>query len=387
MTAQRRSTLAGLLAPLALGAALGGCSFAEEALWPSITNTRPMTQRQQQQVVVGQMAANVDVVPAPEETAFLPPPRTDDDDEALPAPGPEAQRLDDRLAAAQAGLEDRNRRLQNLRATGRDALQSFQTRAASIEKRLLASTGPNDETLQADWGRSRGDLDVLEEVVAQYEALNTENLAAASALAALGTEIRDAEESLGPAAAALAADSAATLAVVKDLGAALAQDDGALAAQAALARLDLEAMEAAIPGGAYVGDALARRAQGEPARAPADGAAKLVGRANPLAVIDFTDDSGVFEPALFSIVYAALARRPNAAFDLVGVSPSGTEETDDGAETDGGAVYTSRLDIGRSNAQRVRRALLSMGLPAERMTLDIASSPMAKAEEVHIYVR
>jgi len=318
----------------------------------------------------------------------------------------------------QTALDDRSSRLQNLRATGRDALQSFQARTESINRRLLASTAPNDPSLQADWGRSRGDLDVVEEVVGQYETLSAENLAAALALDDLQREIRAqadtataaaATAAQAPRRAALADDTERTLAVVEKLSAALAQDGSALKAQVGLAKLDLAAMEAAIPGGAYVGDALARRAQGvvaggaitggaitgdaitggaiagrESTGASADGAAKLVGRRDPLAVINFADDDSVFEPALFSIVYAALSRRPTAAFDLVGVSPSQAKDADDG---DSGPVYTSRLDLGRANAQRVRRALLSMGLPATRMTLDIASSPIAKNEEVHIYVR
>jgi hypothetical protein len=371
---------------------MSACSFAEEALWPSITNTRPIAERQERQVVVGQMATSIAVVPAPEDTDFVAPARAPLPD-GLPEPSPEARLWADSLAAQQAALDDRNNRLQNLRATSRDALQSFQARAASINKRLLASTAPNDQVLQADWGRSRGDLDVVEEVVEQYQALSAESLAAASALSGLQTEIRKALDATaasasaanqGPRLTGLADDTAQTLTVVQDMSAALGQDNSALNAQIGLAKLDLEAMEAAIPGGAYVGNALALRAQGAAAPPRRDGAANLVGRRDPLAVINFADAGGAFEPALFTIVYAALSRRPNAGFDLVGVSPGQVADAEEDANS---AVYTSRLDVGRTNAQRVRRALLSMGLPADRMSLDIASSPIADSEEVYIYVR
>ncbi|HMB76309.1 MAG TPA: hypothetical protein VKN76_07915, partial [Kiloniellaceae bacterium] len=109
MKAQRRSTVAGLFALLVLG----GCSFAEEALWPSITNTRPIDQRQEQQVVVGQMATNVAVVPAPEDTDFAAPARSPLADD-LPPPGPQEQRWADALTALQTALDDRSSRLQNL---------------------------------------------------------------------------------------------------------------------------------------------------------------------------------------------------------------------------------------------------------------------------------
>jgi hypothetical protein len=177
-----------------------------------------------------------------------------------------------------------------------------------------------------------------------------------------------------------------TLAVVEGLSAALAQGSAALDAPATMAKLALAAMEVAIEGGAYVGDALAQRARGRAAPAPAGGGASLVGTTAPLAVISFADADAYFEAALFSIVYAALGRRPNAGFDLVGVSPSlAAAAAQD--ESDDAPVYTARLGTGRVNAQRVRRALLSMGLPAERMTLAATNSPAARAEEVHIYVR
>ena len=376
------------IACLSAMTALGGCAFAEEALWPSITNTRPVSQNQDEGAVVLGQATEASIRLPEADDASYRAPDLSEQDEDLPSGGDLELQLTQRLIGEQAALDARDGRLQALRATSRSALDSFQQRAQGINKRLLASTGPNDAALRAEWGRSRGDLDILEEVSGQYRTLSEENQAAVAALTGLLAEARSAADSASEGTrerfVVLSGDVEKTLAVVEAMTDALAQDRAALEARMTMASLTLNAMEAAIPDGAYVGEALARRAQGLAAAAPSTGGAELVGQAEPLAVISFADDDNAFQPALFSIVYAALGRRPNAGFDLVGVSPSRSEDSE---LEDSGPVYVERLDIGRANAQKVRRALLSMGLPAERMTLDIASSPTARSEEVHIYVR
>ena len=369
---------------------LGGCAFAEDALWPSITGKLPAgTGEPTPDVMAG---GDTSGLPQPGEGRY-PAPGLSPDEEALAALGGAQQQLTVRLVDQQASLDARDGRLQALRVTQRAALESFQRRAEVINGRLVTSTAPDDSAMKAEWGRSRADLDVLEEVSSQYDQLLVENRGGAEALTALLAEIRtaqaaasadDARETL----ADVAGDTEETLAVVAALSEALTQDQNAVAARIAMASLSLDGMAAAIPDGAYFGDALGRRAQGQAAPPPADGGAQLVGVAEPLAIIRFAETEPGFEPAVFSIVYAALGRRPNAGFDLVGVSPSLTDETvAEETEAQSGPVFATRLDIGRNNAQRVRRALLSMGLPAERMTLDSIASPTAQDEEVHIYVR
>ncbi len=373
-------------------ALLGGCAFAEDALWPSITGKAPASQDQAPKRVV--VTARADGAPAasvPDDASYRAPGLTAAAEDAPPGSGAQLQ-MTQALIAQQANLDARDARLQVLRATRKTAVDGFANRAISINKRLRASTTPGDSALKAAWGKSRADLDVLDELGSQYRALAVENDTAATALAALLAEVRAEEataaEDNQDGLAVLANDVEKTLAVVEGLSAALAQGSATLDAPATMAKLALAAMEVAIEGGAYVGDALAQRARGRAAPAPAGGGASLVGTSAPLAVISFAEADAYFEAALFSIVYAALGRRPNAGFDLVGVSPSldaAAAAAQD--ESDGAQIYTVRLDTGRVNAQRVRRARLSMGLPAERMTLAATNSSAARAEEVHIYVR
>ena len=110
---------------------------------------------------------------------------------------------------------------------------------------------------------------------------------------------------------------------------------------------------------------------------PAGGAASQVGARQPLAVIRFDRENVQYEQALFTVVGAALERRPNAAFDIVAVAPAG-------GDTARVALDTNRS---RRNAENVLRTLTNMGLPADRMTLSATASPQAQVNEVHIYVR
>jgi hypothetical protein len=44
-------------------------------------------------------------------------------------------------------------------------------------------------------------------------------------------------------------------------------------------------------------------------------------------------------------------------------------------------------DIARTNANKVARSLLNMGLPAERISISQATDPNVQTNEVHLYVR
>jgi hypothetical protein len=69
--------------------------------------------------------------------------------------------------------------------------------------------------------------------------------------------------------------------------------------------------------------------------------------------------------------------RPNAAFDVVGVAPSGGTP----------AQVALNGDIARTNADRVVRSLLSMGLPADRVSSSQSTDAGIQSNEVRIFVR
>ena len=69
--------------------------------------------------------------------------------------------------------------------------------------------------------------------------------------------------------------------------------------------------------------------------------------------------------------------RPNAAFDLVAVSPGIGNPSQV-------ALATNKS---RRNAEGVLRSLTNMGLPSDRMSLSATTNPNAQVSEVHVYVR
>ena len=117
---------------------------------------------------------------------------------------------------------------------------------------------------------------------------------------------------------------------------------------------------------------LADLVAGEPLPPPPGGGAALVGQRPPLAVIRFGAAPLAYEDALYDAVRGVLERRPASAFELVAVTPYvGAPEQ---------AAFAGRLE-------RVYRALIAMGLPAERLSLSSLSQPGVQVDEVHVYVR
>lgn len=100
-----------------------------------------------------------------------------------------------------------------------------------------------------------------------------------------------------------------------------------------------------------------------------------VARGRPLVVIRFDRANVDYQSTLYSVINRALEREPNAAFDLVAVTP---------AKNAGQAGATTQA---RRNAEGVLRSLTGMGLPASRINLSATSSGDTQSNEVQIYVR
>lgn len=96
-----------------------------------------------------------------------------------------------------------------------------------------------------------------------------------------------------------------------------------------------------------------------------------------LVKIRFTEDDVDFQQPVYMAVNEALARYPNAQFDVVGVHPS----TGNAAQV---AIESTRA---RRNADKVLRTLNDMGLDLNRVSTSFDKSEAANTSEVHIFVR
>lgn len=297
--------------------------------------------------------------------------------------GQKIESLRDDLLRLQQQLSDENSQLQSLRVSARQFAGNYHSLKAAINARLQVGTTPGNPELVAMWNQAQSEL---QQVGASIAALNTlaSQVSGTASLAAFLLEststtfaLRGAVEEDHRHLAVLEDEVNKTVVVIDRLLNELTDDIARTQNYFANERLNLTAMQVAIDNGEYIGGSLANRAYGVPAPAPAGGAASQVGARQPLAVIRFDRENVQYEQALFTVVGAALERRPNAAFDIVAVAPSGG----DSARV---ALDTSRS---RRNAENVLRTLTNMGLPADRMTLSATASPQAQVNEVHIYVR
>ncbi len=84
-----------------------------------------------------------------------------------------------------------------------------------------------------------------------------------------------------------------------------------------------------------------------------------------------------YADALEEAVATALARLPDAVFDLVAVIPAGAG-TEPAAQADGGALLY---------AQEVMASLLAMGIEPDRLSLSSATGDGTTVDEIHLYIR
>jgi hypothetical protein len=330
-------------------------------------------------------ASAAPTIPAPQimGTTVFEPPQVSSMQPTGTVVGQKIESLREDLLRLQQQLSDENDQLQNQRVSARQFAGNYHSLKAAMNARLQVGTTPGNPELVAQWNQAQAEL---QQVGASIAALNTlasqvSGTASLSAFLLDSTNttfaLRGAVEEDHRQLAVLEDEVNKTVVVIDRLLNELTDDIARTQNYFANERLNLTAMQVAIDNGEYIGGSLANRAYGVPAPAPSGGAASQVGARQPLAVIRFDRDNVQYEQALFTVVGAALERRPNAAFDIVAVAP------------DGGDSARVALDTNRSrrNAESVLRTLTNMGLPADRMTLSATASAQANVNEVHVYVR
>jgi len=330
-------------------------------------------------------ASTVPASPAPEilGTTVFEPPTVSNMRPTGTVVGQKIKTLRDDLLKLQKQLSDENNQLQSLRISARQFAGNYHSLKAAMNARLQVGTTPGNPELVAQWNQAQAELQQVGASIAALNALASQVSGTASLSAFLleststTFELRGAIEEDHRQLATLEDEVNKTVVVIDRLLNELSDDIARTQNYFANERLNLTAMQVAIDNGEYIGGSLANRSYGVPAPAPAGGAASAVGQRQPLAVIRFERENVQYEQALFTVVGAALERRPNAAFDIVAVAPGGG----DAARV---ALATNRS---RRNAEGVLRTLTNMGLPADRMTLSATSSPQVQVNEVHIYVR
>ncbi len=171
-------------------------------------------------------------------------------------------------------------------------------------------------------------------------------------------------------------ETSRSLVLIERLLSELSQDLSRQTNYLASERNDLSALSTAVKEGEFYGASLANRTYGAPEPPSAGGGEAMVGSRQPLVVIRFDGEDVAYRQALYDAVSRALERRPQAAFEVVGVAPRG-----------GGAEAPLDRSRVRRRAEEVTRALMELGLSPARVALSATSSADVAGNEVHVYVR
>jgi outer membrane protein OmpA-like peptidoglycan-associated protein len=162
--------------------------------------------------------------------------------------------------------------------------------------------------------------------------------------------------------------------LVSSLTAETAQANAFLAKErASLAALGQGATaSAAASPAARATDAAAPSAPAAQPIAAAQGAPKPAATRPAFVTIKFDRPSVTYREALAAALKQALNRRPDAAFDVVGVTPA------QGAES---------LELVKARAEDVARTMMELNVPASRIGIDSMRVKSAASDEVRIFVR
>ncbi|MDP6603798.1 MAG: hypothetical protein QGG17_06355 [Rhodospirillales bacterium] len=380
------------LASAALFAA--GCTFTEEALWPSLTGEEPSGGSAQEAAAPAPAALPAPARP-PVQQAQRPASVPRAAPQAAPPPtggetgtsvGKKIGDLGVELDRLRGSISQHNSMLQELRSTVVQDSQRYHGTVAAINARLQVGTTPGNPVLVQQFTAAQSELD---RVATSIGGLN--RLAAAvdadSTLSAFLSESTHAAFTLTGAVdedhrrlAILEDEVNRTVVLVDRLMNEVADDVRRQTQYVATERSNLNLLSTGIKVGEIYGASLVNRAvTAAGASAPTGpllASADISGR-RPLVLIRFDRPDVPFQQALYNAVSRALERRPNASFDLLAVAPAvGTR----------GQVALNTTKA-RQEAGGVLRALIEMGLPPSRVAMSASISAAATTNEVHLYIR
>ena len=296
------------------------------------------------------------------------------------AVGGRIEELRGELEGLQNKVREENASLQSVRSTIRTNAVAYNQNVAAMHTSLQVGTTPGNPDMVERWNRARDQLDRISTDSSELNVLLNE-VSASSAMAGYLLEaaqstfaVRGAVDADHQQLAVLQDETSQTAVTIDRLLNELTGDVARTSGFTVLERNNMRALSVAVDNGQLIGTSLASLSFGVPTPAPIGGAQSLVGTRQPLVVIRFDRPNVDYNPVLYSAVSAALERRPNAAFDVVAVSPGGQQSRPNSAR-------------GRRYAEQVVRSLANMGLPLDRVGLAATASPNIAVDEVHVYVR
>ena len=263
------------------------------------------------------------------------------------------------------------------------AALSYHGRIAAMRSRLQRGTTRGNPELTREWAAAQTDLEAVRAGVEQLNGLSA-RVASDAALSAYLLESARASYGIS---GATEEDHRQLSEIEREVNRSVLQIDRLLgelsddirrqSRYVISERSNLTTLALAIKDGEYLGPSLGQAAPaGQGAAAPAAASVESIDARQPLVVIRFDRSDVKYRQALYTAVREVLDRKPDARFDLVAVSALGDVEAQSALD----AVTTRR------NAESVLRAMVDMGLSADRMTVS-ATTTSTGGNEVRLYVR
>ncbi len=363
----------------------GGCSFAEDALFPS-NGTAPAAEQANATAAQPASTQPASTQPALGKSTFEPPGVT------AGAPtgtfvGQKVVTLRGELQQLQATLSQQNQGLQGIRNDTVGDSQHYHGTIAAISARLQVGTTRGNPILVQQWNDAQGELDKINEDVLKMNRLANE-VSTSSGMAAYVLESVRAARQLPGAVdedhrqlTILEDETNRTVVLIERLLSELSADVSRQQQYVAAERQNLNTLAVAIKNGQLYGSSLGDGNGFAPAAyeptGPTAAPYAAVSSDAALVTIRFDKPNVNYEGALYAAVKSALDRRPDASFDIVAVSPTGAS-----AGQNALGVATAQR-----NAEQVLRSLNNMGLPAGRVHLSSATSAATRDAEVQVFVR
>ncbi|MBC7954005.1 MAG: hypothetical protein H7Z12_19580 [Rhodospirillaceae bacterium] len=349
----------------------GGCSFAEEALFPTSGTVQPGA------------STPAGSPPSLGSTSFEPPGVTAGTATGTYV-GQKVNNLRGDLQQLQAMLARHNQGLQGIRNDTVQDSQRYHGTVAAINARLQVGTTPGNPILNQQWNAAQGELDRINEDVLKMTRLANEVTSSSALSAYLLESVRAARQLSGAVdedhrqLRILEDETNRTVVLIERLLTELSDDVNRQQSYVANERTNLNTLALAIKNGQLYGSSFAgRNTAAVSYDAPVAAPRAAVMADSPLVTIRFDKPNVNYEGALYAAVKGALDRRPSASFDVIAVSPTGS--------TPGGQALGSTAV--RRNAESVVRSLSNMGLPANRIRVSQTTNAGAQTGEVQVFVR
>jgi len=351
-------------------------------MWPSLSGEDPNTAPAQSSSAAAP-SAPTPVASGSASRAYTPPTATRASSAAAPVvAGPAAKStgtfvgkkivsMRSDLDKLKGAINRLNSRMTTLRTENESSTQRYHGIVAAMNAKLQAGTTPGNPVLVKQWNEAQLQLEKIEGNISKMNGLSNDSGSEATVAGYLLDSVRATYTLSG----AVDEDHVQLRSVEDDANRTVVFIDRLLNEL----RRNLTTMSIAIKNGERYGASLMNRAfaQAEIKARTAARSGKRRASSRPLVVIRFDRQNVAYQQALYNAVSRAVERKPDAAFDLVAVSP----------KVGSPSARILNTTAAKRNAEGVLRTLTDMGLSASRVNLTATNSATAQANEVRVYVR